>query len=137
MKHEIEKIKDLSHKFSVILSKQQKLYGGMIFACTILAAFMETLGVSAILPVIDGLMSPDELQNKWYLQPFISLFQVQDTQTLILLVCSEVIALYILKNLYFILYTWLVRKYTYKIKRELGSLVMRSYMKQGLSLIHI
>ena len=86
MKHEIEKIKDLSHKFSVILSKQQKLYGGMIFACTILAAFMETLGVSAILPVIDGLMSPDELQNKWYLQPFISLFQVQDTQTLILLV---------------------------------------------------
>ncbi len=131
MKHEIEKIKDLSHKFSVILSKQQKLYGGMIFACTILAAFMETLGVSAILPVIEGLMSPDELQNKWYLRPFISLFQVQDTQTLILLVCSEVIALYIIKNLYFILYTWLVRKYTYKIKRELGSLVMRSYMKQG------
>lgn len=131
MKHEFEKIKDLTHKFSVILSKQQKLYGGMILICTIFAAFMETIGISSILPIIEGLMSPDGLEDKWYLAPFISIFHIQETQTLILIVCGEVIALYVVKNFYFILHTWLVHKYTYKIKRELGSLVMQSYMKQG------
>lgn len=131
MKHEIEKIKDLSHKFNVILSRQQKLYGSLVFICTILAAFMETLGVSAVLPIIEGLMDTEKLKDKWYLQPFIKTYHIQDPQTLILLVCGIVIALYILKNVYFILYAWIVRKFTYKIKRELGSLVMKSYMKQG------
>lgn len=131
MKHEIEKIKDLAHKFNVILSGQQKLYGGMILICTIFAAFMETLGISAILPIIEGLMTPEGLVNKWYLRPFVSIFHIQETQTLILVVCGEVIILYVVKNMYFIFHTWLVRKYTYKIKRELGSVVMQSYMKRG------
>ncbi len=131
MKHEWEKIKDLYHKFNVILSRQQKLYGSMIFLCTIFAAFMETLGVSAILPVVQGLMNSDDLKNKWYLQPFVKIYHIEESQILILLVCGEVMAVYIFKNLYFILYTWLVRKFTYKIKRELGIRVMRSYMQQG------
>lgn len=131
MKHELEKIKDLYHKFNVILSKQQKLYGVIIFVCTIFAAFLETIGVSAILPVVEGLMDMEALRDKWYLQPLVKTFGIQEPQTLILLVCGEVIAIYIFKNMYFILYTWLVRKYTYKIKRELGIKVMESYMRQG------
>ncbi len=131
MKHELEKIKDLYHKFNVILSKQQKLYGVIIFACTIFAAFLETIGVSAILPVVEGLMDMEALRDKWYLQPLVKTFGIQEPQTLILLVCGGVIAIYIFKNMYFILYTWLVRKYTYKIKRELGIKVMESYMQQG------
>lgn len=131
MKHELDKIKDLFHKMNVMLSKQQKVYGSIIFACTIFAAFMETLGVSAILPVVQGLMDTENLRDKWYLQPFVKGYDIQDTRILILLVCGEVITVYIIKNMYFILYTWLVRKYTYKIKRELGIRVMKSYMKQG------
>jgi ABC-type multidrug transport system fused ATPase/permease subunit len=131
MKHEIEKIKDLAHKFNVILSGQQKLYGGFIFVCTIIAAFLETLGVSAIIPVVQGLMDTDALQDKWYVQPFAYVCDLTKPRTLIIIVCGEVIAIYIVKNMYCILYTWLVRKYTYKIKRELGIKVMKSYMKQG------
>lgn len=131
MRREVEKIKDLCYKFNVILSKQQKIYGIMIFACTMFAACLETLGVSAILPVVQGLMDIEALKDKWYLQPFVKIYHIQEAQTLIILVCGGVILLYILKNLYFILYTWLVRKFTYKIKRELGILVMQSYMKQG------
>lgn len=131
MKHEIETIKDLTLKFNVILTRQQKLYGGMIFICTILAAFMETLGISAILPIIEG------MENKWYLRPFVSIYHIWETQSLILVACREVIVLYVFKNLYFILHTWLARKYTYKTKRELGSLVMKSCMKQGYFLLII
>lgn len=131
MKHELAKIKDLFGKLNYVLSKQQKQYGVMVFLCTLLSAGLETLGVSAIMPVVEGLTSTDNLKNKWYLQPFVNVLHIEDNGTLICIVCGGVILIYLLKNAYFIFYTWLVKKYTYKIKRELGTRVMESYMAQG------
>lgn len=131
MRHEFEKIKDLFGKLNYVLSKQQKKYGVMVFICTLLSAGLETLGVSAIMPVVEGLTSTDSLAEKWYLQPFVNIFHIDNNGTLICIVCGGVIMVYFLKNAYFIFYTWLVKKYTYKIKRELGTRVMESYMAQG------
>lgn len=131
MRHELAKVKDLFGKLNYILSKQQKQYGVMVFICTLLAAAVETLGVSAILPVVEGLTNAENLRNKWYLQPFINMFHITETNILIYLICAAVILIYIIKNIYFIFYTWLVKKYTYKIKRELGTRVVESYMAQG------
>lgn len=131
MKHELAKIKDLFRKLNYVLSKQQKQYGIMVFMCTLLSAGLETLGVSAIMPVVEGLMDVDALRSKWYLKPFISVFHITNTNTMIYIVCVGVIMIYFLKNAYFVFYTWLVKKYTYKIKRELGTRVVESYMAQG------
>lgn len=131
MRHELAKIKDLFHKLNYVLSKQQKQYGVMVFLCTLLSAGLETLGVSAIMPVVEGLTDVDGLREKWYLQPFINTFHIENASTLIYIVCAGVIVVYFSKNIYFIFYTWLVKKYTYKIKRELGMRVMESYMAQG------
>lgn len=131
MKHELEKIKDLFGKLNYVLSRQQKQYGVMVFICTLLSAGLETLGVSAIMPVVEGFMNVEELRNKWYLRPFVNTFHIENTDTLISIVCCGVILIYVFKNVYFIFYTWLVKKYTYKIKRELGTRVMESYMAQG------
>lgn len=131
MKHELAKIKDLFRKLNYILSKQQKQYGIMVFMCTLLSAGLETLGVSAIMPVVEGLTDIDKLNHKWYMQPFINTFHIEKAEKLIFIVCCGVILVYLIKNFYFIFYTWLVKKYTYKIKRELGMRVMESYMAQG------
>lgn len=131
MSHQIEKFKDICHKFNIILSKEQKAYGTIVLISTIIAAFLETLGVSAILPVVQGLMDTESLSTKWYLEPFTNIWNITDAKILIYLVCAEVILVYVVKNLYFILYTWMLRKYTYKIKRELGTRIMSSYMEQG------
>lgn len=131
MKHELEKIKDLYHKFDVILTKQQKWYGMVVLVATILAAVVETLGVSAILPVVQGLLDTESLKTKWYIEIVTNIIPIQSTRFIIYLVCGEVMAVYIVKNLYFIWYNWLTRKYTYKIRRELGTRVMNSYMTQG------
>ena len=131
MKHELAKIKDLLQKLNYVLTKQQKQYGAMVFLCTLLSAGLETLGVSAIMPVVEGLTDVDALREKWYLQPFISTFHIESAGTLINIVCGGVILVYLCKNVYFVFYTWLVKKYTYKIRRELGTRVMESYMAQG------
>lgn len=131
MRHELAKFKDLFGKLNYVLTKQQKQYGVLVFLCTLLSAGLETLGVSAIMPVVEGLTNVDKLQDKWYLRPFINTFHIEKASTLIYIVCGGVIMVYLLKNIYFIFYTWLVKKYTYKIKRELGTRVMESYMAQG------
>lgn len=130
MRHELAKVKDLFDKLNYMLSKQQKQYGLMVLICTALAAALETLGVSAIMPVVEALTSVDTLKDKWYLGPFAARFQ-DNPSMLVSIVCGGTIAIYLLKNIYFIFYTWLVRKYTHKIKRELGTRVMESYMAQG------
>lgn len=131
MRHELEKIKDLFGKLNYVLSRQQKWYGAMVLVCTLLSAALETLGVSAIMPVVEGLTNTENLATKWYLRPFVDIFHIEDTGILISIVCAGVILIYVLKNAYFIFYTWIVKKYTYKIKRELGTRVMESYMAQG------
>lgn len=131
MRHELEKVKDLLHKLNYVLTKQQKQYGIMVFICTIISAVLEMLGVSAIMPMVEGILGTDALYEKWYLRPFINVFHVQSKSVLLIIVCVGVILIYIIKNLYFVAYTWLVKKYTYKINRELGVRVMESYMAQG------
>lgn len=131
MRHELEKIKDIIHKFNVILSKQQKAYGVIVFIATIVGAMLETIGVSAILPVIQGLMNIEDLRDKWYITPFVQMWNIQSNTFLIYLICGEVIIIYVLKNLYFIFYTWMSKKYTYKIRRELGTRILNVYMEQG------
>lgn len=131
MKHELEKIKDLLYKLNYVLSSQQKKYGVVVFICTVLAAVTEMVGVASVLPIVEGLMDTEALQNKWYIRPVADLFHIESANVLIFITCFEVMLVYLFKNLYFIFYTWLLKKYTYKVNRELGSRVMESYMAQG------
>lgn len=131
MRHELAKIKDLFGKMNYVLSPQQKRLGVLVLICTLLSAGLETLGVSAIMPIVEGLMDVSGLRDKWYLKPFVDMFHIENPNILIYIVCAGVIGIYLLKNIYFIFYTWLIKKYTYKIKRELGTRVMESYMAQG------
>lgn len=131
MKHELAKIKDLFRKMNYVLSPQHKRLGVLVLICTLLSAVLETLGVSAIMPIVEGLMNVDSLHNKWYLKPFVDVFHIESSNILIYIVCGGVILIYLFKNIYLVFYTWIVKKYTYKIKRELGTRVMESYMAQG------
>lgn len=131
MKHELAKIKDLFRKMNYVLFPQHKRLGVLVLICTLLSAVLETLGVSAIMPIVEGLMNVDSLYNKWYLKPFMDIFHIESSNILIYIVCGGVILIYLFKNIYLVFYTWIVKKYTYKIKRELGTRVMESYMAQG------
>lgn len=131
MRHELAKLIDLFRKLNYVLTRQQKQYGVLVFICTIFSAGLEMLGVSAIMPMVEGITDADALRSKWYMQPFIRAFHVDNANTLIYIVCIGVILVYFIKNIYFIFYTWLLKKYTYKIKREIGTRVMESYMSQG------
>jgi len=127
----LKKIKDVINHLFVILSKEQKFYGIVVLAASLVGAVLETLGVSVIAPVIMVLLEPQELMDNEIVKKICIMLNVQgDRQFSILLICF-VIILYLFKNGYFIFFSWLKSKYACKIQRELSVNMMKSYMERG------
>lgn len=131
MVNEFRKIKDALGKLSFILSSEQKRYCYIIFFMSLVAALFETIGVSVIIPVIQVIISTDDLISASYMAPVVGFFGLDSRNKLIIFVCLAVALVYILKNLYFVFYTWASAKLSNKIRRELAVKVLDTYMKQG------
>lgn len=131
MLKELEKVKDALRKLNFILSSEQKKYGVFILILSLLAAVLETVGVSAILPLMQVMLDAESLLYHEKLQPVIRFFGIRTATELIVAICIGVIIIYVIKNLYFIFFTWISKKYTYKIRRELSTRVLEAYMRQG------
>lgn len=131
MVNEFRKVKDALNKLSVILSSEQKRYCYIIFLMSLVAALFETIGVSVIIPVIQVIISTDDLIGASYMAPIVAFFNLDSKNKLIIFVCLAVALVYIFKNLYFVFYTWASAKLSNKIRRELAVKVLDTYMKQG------
>lgn len=118
-------------KLSFILTKEQKRYCVLIFFMSLVAALFETLGVSVIIPVIQAVVSADVLMQQPYMVPIIDFFQIRKTTGAIILVFIGVGIVYIIKNVYFVMYSWASTRFSNKIRRELAVKVLQTYMKQG------
>lgn len=128
---EMRKVKDALGKLSFILNREQKKYCILIFLMSLVSALIETVGVSIIVPVVQIVISVDNLMEQTYVRPLIKLFHLKTSAEIIIVVCIGVGIIYILKNAYAFLYTWASAKFSNKIRRELAVRVLQTYMSQG------
>ena len=131
MINEVRKAWYALEKLSFILNKEQKRYCVLLFFMSLVAALFETLGVSVIIPVIQAVVSTDELMQQPYMVPIIDFFHIRTSTGAIILVCIGVGIVYVIKNAYFVIYTWASARFSNKIRRELAVKVLQTYMKQG------
>lgn len=131
MGKEFAKIKDAFRKLDFILTKEQKGYAVLILFMSALSGIFEMLGVSILIPLLNAFLDPTTLPEQKYIKPFVNLFHLQNITQIILFICVAVIILYLVKNLYAVLYTWASVKFSRKIMRELAVRIMTAYMKQG------
>lgn len=131
MINEIRKVKDALGKLFFILNREQKLYCVLVFIMSLIAAAIETVGVSVIVPVVQVVISADTIMEQSYLRPIIELFHLNTNKEVILFVCIGVGIVYIIKNLYSLVYTWASARFSNKIRRELAVRILQTYMDQG------
>lgn len=131
MKTGFIKIKDAFCKLNFILSPEQKKYGVLMLVLSLLAAVFEMIGVSVILPLMQVMLQPDELWDKWYVRDVTGILHVETSTGLVFLICFLVILVYIIKNVYFVFYSYVTTCYANKIKKELSVRVLQAYMQQG------
>ena len=125
---DIRTLKRMLYQVFHILSRKQKTHMIGIFFVILLGSLMELFGVSAMLPFIQSILTPEELMQKSYIQFFCRLFGISTPGSVILMVGIGIIAIYIAKNAYMILSAYLQARFNTKTQRELSVLMLRSYI---------
>lgn len=125
----IEMIKQLRY----VMTKEQQKKSILLFVIILLGAVFETLGVSAIIPFIQSLLSPEELMKKAYIKPVVMIFSINDTNALIYLMGFFIIIVYIIKNIYLSFSTYIQAKFRYGFQKKLSTKMLESYLKRPYS----
>lgn len=116
----------------ILNKKQRKQMIGMLLIILV-GALWEMLGVSIMLPFMQALTAPAELLNKWYIIPIAELLGIKDAKGILVLVCICIILVYLIKNIYLLLSTYLQIRYKTNVLKQLSVLMLRSYIHRPYS----
>ena len=124
-------VKDVWHKLIFVLTKKQKKIAVLVFIMTLVGAGAETLGVSAIIPLVQALTDVETLMDKAYIRKIMQILNISEAHQLIIIIVIGTIGIYLLKNLYLFLLLYVRNKFAYKVQREMSVKIMQSYMKRN------
>lgn len=124
-------------QFMTILSPSQKRWGILIFLMSIVGAIVETLGVSAILPLIQAMIEPEQIMKNEIVSSIFLILGLPQNGNIILWVALGVIMVYIIKNIYLCLLSYARVKYSTKVQRELSLRMLHSYMQRGYTFFRL
>lgn len=120
------------HKIYSLLNKRQRRVCLFILFLSFISALLESIGVSAIIPLISLFLDKDLIYNSKFVQANAVLCNMS-YRNLVLLSCSCVIFLYFIKNAFAIFYSFVHNKFSAKINKEISVTLFKSYMKCGYS----
>lgn len=129
--NKLKSIIDVWNKYRFILTPSQKRWGVVVIIMTIIGAGFEALGVSIILPLVQVMIEPEQLRANPIVSPVINFMGWDSNTELIWAVGVLVILIYVVKNAFLFLLSWVRVKYSCKVQRELSIEMMSSYMKRG------
>lgn len=125
---DLASLKDVYGKLIYILNGKQKRISAMVFVMTIIGALVETLGVSIIFPLVESFLAADRLLQNQYVKPIAEALHIETGLQLIIWLSVAVIIIYIGKNAYMVLLSYVRVKFAAMVKRELSVKMMHSYM---------
>lgn len=124
-------IKDIIIKLFFILNKRQRYLSLFLLFLTLIGALLEVVGVSAVLPFIQAMIYPQQIRNNVYIKQLMLALNLNSDRLVLLLIATGVIFVYLLKNAYLTVLSYIRVRFATSIQRELGIRIMKIYMKQG------
>lgn len=131
MKGAFAVLKDGLSKLNFILSKQQKIYGIIVLAMSMVGAVLETVGVGVVIPLVQMFLNVDMLMDSAVIGKILQRFHISSDSELIILTMIFIMAVFLIKNIYFMLLSWIRVKYSSKIERELSVNMLSACVKRG------
>lgn len=121
-------------KINYIFDKKQKfqlvILGVMIF----IGGILETLGVSAMIPVVTALLTPDELQGYIerfdFLQAICNFLYIEDVSQITTALLIALIVIYVVKNLYILFLTYAQNTFVTRSRNRMISRVMAEFLNR-------
>lgn len=123
-------------KINYVLNRKQKIQLVLLLAVIFVGAFVELLGVSAVLPVINVALAPETIDETWYLAEIKRIMGFTQPSQILKFLAAALILIYILKNIYVMMMYSFQYRFIYNNQRYLSVKMMECYMKQNY-LFHI
>lgn len=117
-------------KLGFIFDKRQKGKVLILLIAIWIGSAFELLGVTAILPLINVMMTPELVTEKAYFRAVYELFGFHSVASFIVFLCLVITVIYILKNLYLVALGDVQFRFVFNNQRRLSYRIMDIYMKQ-------
>ena len=127
---------EMLKKINYVLDRGQKIRLLILLVTIIIGALFETLGVSAILPLITVVTNPDILNGENNYSKLAGFLGIANIRTLVLIMALVLIIVYIAKNVYLLFMYNLQYRYTYNNQRRVSYRLMECYLSQDY-LFHV
>ncbi len=113
-----------------ILDKKQRKKCVLLLCLFVGSALLETLGVSAIIPFIIALMSPDTLMQYGMVAKIAGWFGIENGRWLLILIAAGVIIVYVLKDGMILVANYYQLHFRNAMERDLATLMLKSYLNR-------
>lgn len=117
-------------KFAQILDRKQKVRTVIIGIMMIIGAFLETLGVGLILPLISAITTPNIIEENKYVRLICEVLDLHSNQTFIIVVIIALIFVYIFKNVYLFLEYYVQYRFICNNRFYVQQRLMQVYLKR-------
>ena len=121
---------DIFKKLNYILDKKQKINIVVLAVMIFIGGILETLSISAMLPVVWVIIDAESVQNNKYCQGIMELLHIQNMQGFIIMLLIALMIMYILKNAYLLLLTSEQNRFISVNRNRLISQVLREFLNR-------
>ena len=117
-------------KLSCILNKKQqrKIIG--LGVLILIGGLLETLGVSMILPLVKVILDKDSMAQNKYVQSICGVLRIEDMDTFVILLLITVILVFVVKNAYLLLLSYIQAKFVNSNQHRAGSYMLEEYLNR-------
>lgn len=133
MIHNLKSLIQIKNKLVYILSDSQKKSAIFLAVVVVGRVFFELLGVTAVYPFLQALLTPDVVMENKYIKPFIQFFHIETSRGVLVLIGIALVLIYIFKNIYMIFSYYVQYNYSTKVQKELSIKILNSYMSRPYS----
>ena len=119
------------HKLMGLLSRKQKSSVVIITMLIVVGAALETLGVSAIIPIVQLFMEDESvIREKVYVKWCIELFRLETLQQVFVTMVIFMIVVYVVKNIYLLFLTYVQNRFVNNNKSMMQGKMLNWYLNR-------
>ena len=121
---------DIIKKMRYILNRKQKLHICFLGVLIFIGGLLETLSVSAVLPIVYVIISPEQALENKYIRMVMDALEIDSIEGFIVPLLGALIVMYILKNAFLLLLVHEQNRFILMNRNKLISQVLREFLNR-------
>lgn len=126
----MKKVKKLVQQMRYIFDRRQKVQLTFLLFVVIFTTFVELIGVTALMPIIEVMMNPESVQTIPYLNFIYQLFDFRSPVSFLIFLSAALIIIYWVKNILIALSYNLQYKFTFNNQKKIAYKMLECYLSQ-------